>query len=54
MQQLELKTSLYSNSSHVLYISMTKKEALALAQNLIQQVNCDVKEVDIMMTAREK
>ena len=53
MKQLDLRKELYANSSHLLYISMSKKEALVIAQNLLQQVNCDVREVEISMSAKE-
>ena len=53
MKLLDLKKELYANSDYQLYLSMSKKDALILAQNLLQQVNCDVKEVEIQLSAKE-
>ena len=49
MKHIDYKKELYSKSDVYVTIYMTKKEALILAQNLLQQANCDISEIEIPM-----
>ena len=53
MKHLEYKKELYSKSDVYATIYLSKKEALVLVQNIVQQVNCDVSEVEIGMSLKE-
>ena len=53
MKHTDYRKDLYSKSDVYATIYMTKKEALILAQNLLQQINCDVSEIEIGMALKQ-
>ena len=53
MKHIDYRKELYSGSDVYATIYMTKKEALILAQNLLQQINCDVSEIEIGMALKQ-
>ena len=53
MKILKLQKESYSTSDYHLYLSMSKEDALVLAQNILHQANCGLKEVEIQLSAKE-